>query len=60
MFIERCGSSSVVPGSVRKIVEVVFSFTNRNTDVIEKFFVRIDLNEEFPFVVTKFSPYDDL
>ena len=47
-------------GSVRKIVEVVFSFTNRNTDVIEKFFVRIDLNEEFPFVVTKFSPYDDL
>jgi len=43
----------------RKIVEVVFSFTNRNTDVTEKFFVRVDLTEEFPFLFTKMSPYYD-
>lgn len=41
--------------STRKIVEVIFSFTNRNTDVIEKFFVRVDVTEEFPFLVTEMS-----
>ncbi len=44
---------------VRKIVEVIFSYTNRNTDVTEKFFVRCDMTEEFPFLVTKLSPYYD-
>jgi hypothetical protein len=44
---------------VRKIVEVIFSFTNRQTDVTEKFFVRVDVTEEFPFLVTKMSPYYD-
>jgi hypothetical protein len=43
----------------RRIVEVVFSFTNRTTDVVEKFFVRVDVTEEFPFLVTKMSPYFD-
>jgi hypothetical protein len=43
----------------RKIVEVVFSYTNRNTDFTEKFFVRTDVTEEFPFLVTKMSPYYD-
>jgi hypothetical protein len=43
----------------RKIVEVIFSYTNRETDVTEKFFVRIDVTEEFPFLVTKLSPYFD-
>jgi hypothetical protein len=43
----------------RKIVEVISSYTNRGTDVIEKFFVRVDVTEEFPFLVTKMSPYFD-
>jgi len=43
----------------RKVVEVIFSYTNRNTDVTEKFFVRVDVTEEFPFLVTKMSPYYD-
>jgi hypothetical protein len=43
----------------RKILDVIFSFTNRKTDVIEKFFVRVDVAEEFPFLVTKLSPYYD-
>ncbi len=42
---------------VRNIVDVVFSYANRNTDVTEKFFVRVDVTEEFPFLVTKLSPY---
>jgi hypothetical protein len=44
---------------VRKIVEVIFSFTNRQTDVVAKFFTRVDVTEEFPFLVTKMSPYYD-
>ncbi len=43
----------------RKIVEVIFSYTNRTTDVTEKFFCRVDVTEEFPFLVTKLSPYFD-
>ena len=45
--------------NTRKVVDVIFSFTNRNTDVTEKFFVRCDMTEEFPFPVTKMSPYYD-
>ena len=43
----------------RKVVDVIFSYTNRSTDVVEKFFVRVDVTEEFPFLVTKLSPYYD-
>ncbi|RQQ26037.1 hypothetical protein DF111_32090 [Burkholderia stagnalis] len=43
----------------RKIIDVIFSFTNRNTDYTERFFVRVDVSEEFPFLVTKLSPYID-
>lgn len=50
--------SSLLSGT-RNIVDVIFSFTNRNTDVVEKFFTRVDVTEEFPFLVTKMSPYFD-
>jgi hypothetical protein len=43
----------------RNILDVIFNYTNRNTDVTEKFFVRVDVTEEFPFLVTKLSPYYD-
>jgi PatG C-terminal len=42
---------------VRRIVDVIFSYTHRQTDVTEKYFVRVDVTEEFPFLVTKMSPY---
>lgn len=45
--------------TTRKIIEVIFSYTNRSTDFTEKFFVRVDATEEFPFLVTKLSPYYD-
>jgi hypothetical protein len=41
----------------RSIVDVVFAYTDRTTDVTEKEFVRVDVTEEFPFLVTKLSPY---
>jgi hypothetical protein len=45
--------------STRNIVDVIFSHTNRNTDFTEKFCVRCDVTEEFPFLVTKLLPYYD-
>ena len=45
--------------ATRNIVEVIFSYTNRNTDVVDKCFVRVDVTDEFPFLVTKLSPYYD-
>jgi PatG C-terminal len=45
--------------ATRKVVEVIFAYTNRNTDFTEKFFVRVDVTEKWPFLVTKLSPYYD-
>jgi PatG Domain len=44
----------------RRIVEVIFSFTSRETDVVEKFSTRVDVTDQFPFLVRKMSPYYDL
>jgi len=43
----------------RKIVSAIFSYTHRETDVTEKYFVRVDTTEVFPFMVTKMAPYHD-
>ncbi len=43
----------------RKIVDAIFSYANRLTDVTEKQFVRVDVTEEFPFPVTPMSEYFD-
>ncbi|OPX79901.1 MAG: hypothetical protein A4E45_00358 [Methanosaeta sp. PtaB.Bin039] len=40
----------------RKIISVVFSFANKN-GAAEKYSVRVDASEEFPFLVTKMAPY---
>jgi PatG Domain/PatG C-terminal len=59
---ESLSAVDVLPSALsatRRIVEVVFSFTNRTTDVVDKRFVRVDVTEEFPFLVTKLSPYFD-
>jgi hypothetical protein len=50
--------SSSLSGT-RHIVDVIFSFTNRKTDVVDKWFTRVDVAEEFPFLVTKMSRYFD-
>jgi hypothetical protein len=41
----------------RKIFDVIFAYTHRQTDVTEKYFTRVDITEEFPFLVSKLSSY---
>lgn len=43
--------------STRNIVDVVFSYTNRQSNVDERYFVRVDVTGEWPFLVTELSPY---
>jgi len=59
---ESLSAVDVVPSplsGMRKVVDVIFSFTNRSTDVVSKQFARVDVTEEFPFLVTKLSAYYD-
>ena len=44
---------------VRRILDVVFTFTHRQTDVTDRYFTRVDVTEEFPFLVSKMAPYYD-
>lgn len=44
---------------LRTVLDVIFTFVHRATDVSEKYFVRVDVSEMFPFLVTKMSPYYD-
>jgi PatG C-terminal len=41
----------------RTIMDVIFSYTHRRTDVTDKYFCRVDVTEEFPFLVTKLSHF---
>ena len=43
----------------RRVVDCIFSYTNRNTDFTEKFYVRVDVTETFQYLVTRMSPYFD-
>lgn len=44
---------------MRKVLEVIFAFTHRNTDVVTKSRVCVDVTEEFPFLVKKLTPWYD-
>lgn len=43
--------------TARTVLDVIFSYTHRTTDVVEKQFVRVDTTEEWPFLVKKMGPY---
>jgi hypothetical protein len=43
--------------TTRQIMDVIFSYTDRQTDVVDKFSVRVDVTEEFPFLVSPLSSY---
>ena len=43
----------------RKLVNVIFSYTNRATDVVDKFYVRVDVPEKYPYLDKKLSPFLD-
>lgn len=42
---------------VRNVVSVIFSFVDRETTAVEKYFVRVDVTEEFPFLVSPLQPF---
>jgi hypothetical protein len=41
----------------REIVDVIFSYTDRQSNVTRKVFTRVETTDEWPFVVTEVSPY---
>ncbi|MCB1020834.1 MAG: hypothetical protein KDC27_12955 [Acidobacteria bacterium] len=43
----------------RKRVDVIFEYNDRASGFCEKYAVRVDVTEEFPFLVTKLAPYYD-
>lgn len=43
----------------RKLLDVIFTFTERTAGVDAKFYCRIDVTEEFPFLASKLAPYFD-
>lgn len=44
---------------VRKLVNVIITYTNRNTDIEEKFRVRVDVTEKYPFLEKRLAPFFD-
>ena len=63
-YLRNCSLTAVevLPSrlsGMRKVVTVVFSYTNRTTDVTEKYHVRVDVTEIFPFLTTRIAPYFD-
>lgn len=42
---------------IRKVVDIIFSYENRANRAIQKWFVRVDVTEEFPFLVSPMQPY---
>lgn len=55
-FLLASMGAESTPSDSRWIISVVFSFSQRETGVVEKYFVRVDVTEEFPFIVTEMSP----
>jgi PatG C-terminal len=42
---------------IRQVVDVIFSYTNRETDDTERYAATVDVTEEFPFLVSKLSTF---
>ncbi len=58
----QLGGINVTPSRVtnsRKVVNVIFEFRNRQTDVTEKDYVRVDVTEKYPFLVSPMQQYYD-
>lgn len=41
----------------RKVVDVIFTYENRANRAVQKWFVRVDVTEEFPFLVSHVQQY---
>jgi len=43
--------------AARRTVEALFTFTHRKNEFVEKHCARVDVHDEFPFLVSKIAPY---
>jgi PatG C-terminal len=43
----------------RKVLDVIFTYTNTTSRIVRKWFVRVDVTGEFPFIVTPLQEYFD-
>jgi hypothetical protein len=43
----------------RKVAEVIFTFTQRKNEFVEKYSTRVDVNDLYPFLSAKIAPYYD-
>jgi len=53
---------TVIPSRLigsRKVLDPIFVFVNRKTDVQEKYFVRVDVTGKYPFLHTKLTRFYD-
>lgn len=41
----------------RKVMDVIFSYENRGNKAVQKWYVRVDVTEEFPFLVSPIQEY---
>lgn len=55
--MRSCGFHPSSLSGTRNVVDVVFTYANRSTDVNERQDVRVNVTDEFLFLVTKLSPY---
>lgn len=46
--------------STRKILDVIFSYENRTSRAVRKWFARVDVTEEFPFLLSPLQQYIDI
>jgi hypothetical protein len=51
------GRLGCYPHNGRKIIDAIFSYTHRQTGVTEKYFIRVDVTKEFPFLGTQLPTY---
>ena len=64
MFANECSLSAVDViqsrlSGARKLLDVVFVYLSRRTGVEEKFYVRVDVSEKWPFLASHLTPYYD-
>jgi hypothetical protein len=52
-------SSEDFKEAARDLLDRILLMTDRMTDVTDKYFVRVDVSDEFPFLVSKLMPYYD-
>ncbi|HEY2290542.1 MAG TPA: hypothetical protein VGM86_07560 [Thermoanaerobaculia bacterium] len=43
----------------RRLLDAVLSYTHRKTDVTERYYVRVDVTEKYPFLASKLAPFYD-